>query len=221
MYYCLKEKWLSGTIKLLEWKWLFCSFFNLLYHLNSFWKGGLLQCSKRAPWPVSNRAAGYTTQPPEFHVDIVARLLVGPATSRVAASVHRPSSSRGPWVSLQKKEHTELRCVQAQVQVHMTACVNVFTPVFDSRLLFFASVFTVQSRPLWTLKHETDHKWNLSQEEILKGCRLKMGRDQSCQLWCLKQEIHDFMLDLTSLPCTVFLGRGCTHRQKQWRKVTH
>lgn len=172
-----------------------------------------------------HRAAGYTTIPPEFHMDVFARLLVRPGASRAAAAsqglpytnsqAHHEahgSTARGRGTELPLcmgtgvgAHESTCRCVNAHVQFHAFA-------IFLCPCSRFTSSESTKaiSTGFWV------------QREIGKGCRLNMKCDQSCQLSRLKQEIHDFMLDLSSLPLTLLLSllkRSHALRKGSWQKV--
>lgn len=116
---------------------LFFFFFNLLYQLNFFWKGGLPQCSKRGPLPFAIEQLG--TQ--HGHLSFTLTSLLACRSALLPHGLQHPYTDlvhhEAPGSTAKERAHTELRCVQAQVRVHMIACVNVFTPAFDSRLLLF------------------------------------------------------------------------------------
>lgn len=160
MYYCLKEKMLSGTIKLLEWKGLFCSFFYLLYQLNFFRKRGLLQCSKRGPWPVAIEQLG--TQ--HNHLSFTLTSLLARWLALLPHGLQHPYTDlvhhEAPGSTAKERAHRAALCAGTGASAHDCMCKCVHTRVWFKAFAFFTSVFTVPSRLLWTRKHETDHKWN-------------------------------------------------------------
>lgn len=164
-----------------------------------------------------HRAAGDTTIPPEFPTDVFARLLARPGASRAAAAsqgprytVHEaPGSTAREW-------DTELRlCVGTGVGARESTCRCVRACVSFHAFCYYFCPCSIFHFECGGERAKAIPIGSRVWREILKGCRLNMKCDQSCQLSRLKQEIHDFVLDLSSLPLVLSLLKRSHARRKR------
>lgn len=77
-----------------------------------------------------HRAAGYTTTPPEFHVDVIARLLVRPGASRAVATSQGPhymntAHHEAPGSTARERDTELCLSVATGVGTHESMCRRV------------------------------------------------------------------------------------------------
>lgn len=139
MYFCLKEKILSGTIKLLEWKELFCSFFIYFINSTSFGKEGFCSALSVVPDQLSGENIEQLgTQ--HNHLSFTLMLLLACWSALLPHGLQHPYTDlvhhEAPGSTAKEIAHRAVLCAGAGASAHDCMCKCVHTRVWYKALFF-------------------------------------------------------------------------------------